>query len=100
MKPRILFVDDESHVLESLADVWGYDYDVATAADGASGLAMIAAWNPAVIVSDMRMPAWMARPSSPRPERLRRRRSACSSPARPTSRPPVAPSTWVGSSSS
>ena len=56
MKPRILFVDDESHVLESLADVWGYDYDVATAADGASGLAMIAAWNPAVIVSDMRMP--------------------------------------------
>ena len=56
MKPRILFVDDETHVLESLADVWGYDFDVATAVDGATALEMITAWDPAVIISDMRMP--------------------------------------------
>ena len=56
MKSRILFVDDETHILESLADVWGFDYDVRTAADGPSALDLLEAWAPDVIVSDMRMP--------------------------------------------
>lgn len=56
MTSRILFVDDEPHILESLADVWGLDFEVATAIDGPSALAMLDVWEPSVIVSDMRMP--------------------------------------------
>lgn len=56
-RPRILCVDDEPHVLEGLALHLRRRYEVETAAGGEAGLAAIARdGDPAVVVSDMRMP--------------------------------------------
>lgn len=56
MTARILFVDDEPHILETMVGLWGGMYDVETALDGRAGLAAIARQEPDLIVSDMRMP--------------------------------------------
>ena len=54
---KILVVEDDPHARQGLSDLlsaWGYETD--TAADGAEGLEKIAAFNPAVVISDLRMP--------------------------------------------
>jgi HD-like signal output (HDOD) protein len=56
---RILFVDDEPHVLESLQDVLRpcrREWQMRFAGDGASALAELAEADYDVVVSDMRMP--------------------------------------------
>ncbi len=55
--PRVLFVDDEPELLESIADVWGLHYEVSTALGGAAGLVALAKHKPHIVVSDMRMPS-------------------------------------------
>jgi C4-dicarboxylate-specific signal transduction histidine kinase len=55
-RPRVLFVDDEPDVLESLADVLYQDYEVLTAVGGAAALEILAEVRVPVVVSDMRMP--------------------------------------------
>ena len=55
-RARILFVDDDPELLESLADLWGLDHDVETASGGEAALALMARWMPEVVISDMRMP--------------------------------------------
>ena len=54
--PRVLFVDDEPDLLESIADVWGLQYEVSTALGGAAGLVALAEHKPHIVVCDMRMP--------------------------------------------
>lgn len=57
-KPRMLCVDDEPRVLEGLALVLRRHFELRTATSGAEALAMLdAPWQPAVIMSDMRMPS-------------------------------------------
>ena len=54
---KILVVEDDPHARQGLADLlsaWGYETD--TAADGAGALDKIAAFSPAVVISDLRMP--------------------------------------------
>lgn len=54
---KILVVEDDPHARQGLADLlsaWGYETD--TAADGALALEKIEAFNPAVVISDLRMP--------------------------------------------
>ncbi|MGH9377992.1 MAG: sigma-54-dependent transcriptional regulator [Terriglobia bacterium] len=54
---RILVVEDDERIRTALAELlrtWGYD--VATAADGVSGSERIASSNPAVVLSDLKMP--------------------------------------------
>ena len=56
---RVLFVDDESHVLESLRDAlrpWRRELSMAFAADGPSALEEVAREPYDAVVSDMRMP--------------------------------------------
>jgi response regulator RpfG family c-di-GMP phosphodiesterase len=57
MTDRILFVDDEPHVLEGFQRQLRKDFSIETAIGGARGLDAVAAKGPfAVIVADMRMP--------------------------------------------
>src|SRR5664279_3439182 len=58
LRPRILCVDDEPQILESLRDTLHRDYEVQTAGSGAEGLGLLAEEPDgyAVIISDMRMP--------------------------------------------
>jgi CheY-like chemotaxis protein len=54
---KILVVEDDPHARQGLSDLlnaWGYETD--TASDGAEGLEKVAAFNPAVVISDLRMP--------------------------------------------
>jgi len=54
---RILVVEDEANERQGLAQLltnWGYETDVAS--DGAEALDKISALNPAVVISDLRMP--------------------------------------------
>jgi response regulator RpfG family c-di-GMP phosphodiesterase len=57
-RPRLLCVDDEPHILESLADTLHRQFDVRTATSGAEGLDQLRAEPDefSVVVSDMRMP--------------------------------------------
>ena len=57
-RPRILCVDDEPHILESLRDTLRRGFDVRTAGSGPEGLAMLEDGPDeyALIISDMRMP--------------------------------------------
>jgi response regulator RpfG family c-di-GMP phosphodiesterase len=56
-KPRVLFVDDEQRLLESLAVLLRRDYDVQLAASGAEALRrLLDIKDVAVVVSDFRMP--------------------------------------------
>jgi CheY-like chemotaxis protein len=55
--PRVLFVDDEKNVLDSLALTLRHDYDVHTATGGQAALALLEAGTEfTVVCSDMRMP--------------------------------------------
>ena len=54
---RILVVEDEANERSGLAELlaaWGYEAE--TAADGAEALEKVAAFDPAIILSDLRMP--------------------------------------------
>ena len=54
---RILIVEDDANERQGLADlltVWGYETE--TAGDGSEGLEKVSSFNPAVVVSDLRMP--------------------------------------------
>jgi DNA-binding NtrC family response regulator len=54
---RILVVEDDPHARQGLADLlsaWGYE--TAAAGDGAVALEKIATFDPAVVISDLRMP--------------------------------------------
>jgi len=55
-RPRVLLVDDEVAVLDSLRRLLRRDFDVSTAAGGAEALELLASETFAVVVSDMRMP--------------------------------------------
>ena len=56
-KPRVLLVDDEPNVLESLRDILYRSFDVETALGGAEGLEKLQVDGPfEVLVTDMRMP--------------------------------------------
>jgi len=54
---RILIVEDEPHERQGLADLlalWGYETE--TASDGSEALEKVSSFNPAVVISDLRMP--------------------------------------------
>jgi DNA-binding NtrC family response regulator len=57
-RPRILCVDDEPQILESLQDALYEHFDVRTASSGAAGLALLGDEPDeySLIISDMRMP--------------------------------------------
>mgnify|MGYP005837857195 CR=1 FL=1 len=56
-KPKMLVVDDEPQILESLSQLFELEFNVLTATDGTIGLSLIQ-HNPdtAVVISDQRMP--------------------------------------------
>ncbi len=54
---KVLIVEDEPHALTGLAELisaWGYRTD--TARDGVEGLEKARAWDPAIVVTDLKMP--------------------------------------------
>jgi DNA-binding NtrC family response regulator len=54
---RILIVEDNAHERQGLADLlslWGYETE--TAGDGSEALEKVSSFNPAVVISDLRMP--------------------------------------------
>jgi signal transduction histidine kinase len=54
---RILLIDDEEIVLDSCTEILrGEPYDLATATDGARGLAMLRDFRPDLVVVDLKMP--------------------------------------------
>jgi DNA-binding response OmpR family regulator len=57
MSPRIAVIDDEPHMRELLTLALTHaGYEVRSAADGTSGLALVREWSPDVIVLDVMMP--------------------------------------------
>jgi two-component system, sensor histidine kinase and response regulator len=56
-KARILIIDDEEIVLDSCARILrGGDFELATATDGNSGLAMVGEFHPDLVFVDLKMP--------------------------------------------
>src|SRR5438270_13776218 len=56
-KGRVLIVDDEPVIAESLSEMLeGWGYETAVAFDGAAGLAAVEEFHPSVVVSDVYMP--------------------------------------------
>ena len=55
-RPRVLLVDDEPALLESLRDLLHRDAELETALGGAAGLELAVRFQPHVVVCDMRMP--------------------------------------------
>src|SRR3712207_7151925 len=56
-KGRVLIVDDESAIAETLSEMlesWGYE--TAQASDGRAGLALVEEFRPSVVVTDVFMP--------------------------------------------
>lgn len=54
---KVLIVEDEPHALMGLAElISGWGYRTETAQDGIEGLEKIAAWSPAIVVTDLKMP--------------------------------------------
>ena len=54
---KVLIVEDEENERTGLAELvraWGYEAD--TASDGVEALEVVEAWNPGIIVTDLRMP--------------------------------------------
>ena len=54
---KILVVEDDPHARQGLSDLlaaWGYETEIA--ADGAEALQKVEVFNPAVVISDLRMP--------------------------------------------
>ncbi len=55
--PRLLLIDDEEIVLDSCTEILrGEGYQLATASDGARGLALLKEFRPDVVVVDLKMP--------------------------------------------
>lgn len=56
-RPRILIIDDEEIVLDSCSRILkGGDYELRTAADGTTGLALVPQFDPDLIFVDLKMP--------------------------------------------
>ena len=54
---KVLIVEDEPHALAGLAElISGWGYRTETARDGIEGWEKILAWNPAIVVTDLKMP--------------------------------------------
>jgi len=54
---KVLIIDDEKHIRQSLADyLEDNDYDVVTAENGRQGLALISSEKPDLVLLDLRMP--------------------------------------------
>lgn len=53
---KILVVDDDLDVRQSLNDLFSRRYSVVLAADGSEGLAKVAGENPDLVISDFNMP--------------------------------------------
>src|SRR5579871_246457 len=54
---RVLIVEDEENERTGLAELvqaWGYETE--TAADGVEGMQTLEAWNPGIVITDLRMP--------------------------------------------
>src|SRR5215469_6588235 len=54
---KVLIVEDEPHALMGLAELissWGYRTE--TARDGVEGYEKVLAWEPAIVVTDLKMP--------------------------------------------
>jgi len=55
-RPRVLVVDDKDNIVKLLARILSPEFDVTTAEDGTRALALVAAQEFDVVVSDIRMP--------------------------------------------
>jgi CheY-like chemotaxis protein len=71
-RPRVLVVDDEANARQALSELLcECGYDVATAATGHEGLALIDSFHPDVLLTDVKMPGMsgtdLARASAGRP---------------------------------
>jgi len=54
---KVLIVEDELHALTGLAElISGWGYRTETASDGIEGWEKALAWNPAIVVTDLKMP--------------------------------------------
>ncbi len=54
---KVLIVEDEEYERTGLAElVQGWGYDTETACDGVEALLAVEAWNPGIVVTDLRMP--------------------------------------------
>ncbi len=54
---KVLIVEDEPHALMGLAElISGWGYRTETARDGVEGWEKVLAWNPAIVVTDLKMP--------------------------------------------
>ncbi len=56
-KKRVLIVDDEASITDSLCEIFnGWGYETAAAADGLAALAVVEKFDPSIVVSDVSMP--------------------------------------------
>ena len=54
---KVLIVEDEPHALMGLAElITGWGYSAETARDGVEGWEKAQAWNPAIVITDLKMP--------------------------------------------
>ena len=54
---KVLIVEDEPHALMGLAElISGWGYSTETACDGMEGLEKARVWEPAIVVTDLKMP--------------------------------------------
>ena len=54
---KVLIVEDEPHALMGLAElISGWGYQTETARDGIEGWEKALAWEPAIVVTDLKMP--------------------------------------------
>jgi CheY-like chemotaxis protein len=54
---KVLIVEDEVHALMGLAElISGWGYRTETARDGIEGYEKVLAWDPAIVVTDLKMP--------------------------------------------
>src|SRR5258707_12156076 len=54
---KVLIVEDEPHALMGLAElISGWGYRTETARDGIEGWEKVLAWEPAIVVTDLKMP--------------------------------------------
>ena len=54
---KVLIVEDEPHALSGLAElVSGWGYRTETARDGVEALEKVSAWQPGIVVTDLKMP--------------------------------------------
>ena len=54
---KVLIAEDEPHALMGLAElISGWGYRTQTARDGIEALEKVSAWEPAIVVTDLKMP--------------------------------------------